>query len=101
MNCVGRGICSGAGLAVGFGAQSPRAAENPAAALALALCERLVWGASEGLARQYGSSRRFFTRTDSNSHASVPHKLMIQYHHFEHALNAFGKCFGSQNSCET
>jgi hypothetical protein len=83
----------------------PGAAENPAAALALALCERqcerLVWGASEGLATQYGGSRRFLARTDSSSHASAPHKLMIQYHHLEHALNAFGMPFGLQNSCET
>jgi hypothetical protein len=75
---------------IGVTPQSPRAAENPAAALALALCkrqcERLVWGASEGLTTQYGSSRWFPARTDSNSHASAPHKLMIQYYHLEHAL---------------
>jgi hypothetical protein len=46
--------------------------------------------ASEGSATQYGSSRQFLARTDSNSHASDPHKLMIQNHQVEHALSAFG-----------
>jgi hypothetical protein len=86
--------------------QSPRAAENPATALALALalcerqCERLVWGASEGLATQDGSNRRFLARTDSNSHSCAPHKLMIQ-DHLEHALNAFGMRFALQSSSQT
>jgi hypothetical protein len=69
--------------------QSPLAAENPAAALTLALCERqceqLIWEVSEGLATLYGRNLRFLARTDLSSDASAPHKLMIQYHHLEHA----------------
>jgi hypothetical protein len=53
--------------------------------------------ASEGSARQYGSSRQFLARTDSNSHASAPHKLMIQNHHLEHALSALSMHSTLQN----
>jgi hypothetical protein len=79
-------------------------AENPAEALALALCEwqceRLVWEVSEGLSTQHGRNRRFLAKTDLSSHASAPHKLMIQHHHLEHALTAFGMHFALQNSCD-
>jgi hypothetical protein len=51
--------------------------------------------ASEGSATQYGSSRHFLARTDSNSHASAPHKLMIQ-NHLQHALSAIGIHFALQ-----
>jgi hypothetical protein len=51
--------------------QSPQATENPAATLALALCEQLVWEASEVLATQYGISPQVLAITDLNSHASA------------------------------
>jgi hypothetical protein len=49
----------------------------------------------------FGGQARVYARTDSNSPASAPHKLMIQYHHLEHALNALSMRFVSKNSCET
>jgi hypothetical protein len=57
--------------------------------------------ASEGSATQYGCRRPFLARTNSNSHASAPHKLMIQNHHLEHALSAFGMHSTLQPFCET
>jgi hypothetical protein len=79
-------------------AQPP--AENPAVFFCEWQCERLVWEVSEGLSTQHGRNRRFLAKTDLSSHASAPHKLMIQHHHLEHALTAFGMHFALQNSCD-
>jgi hypothetical protein len=53
------------------------------------------------LARTDSNSQRFLAMTDSSSHAIVPHKQMIQIHHLEHALSAFGMHFAVQDSYET